>query len=236
MFNFFTVEVVNAPGAPPNPAALLAAIEIFYSDGSTQTIVSDNSWLAKAQAASIWTHAFQLGTANTAPWHTPTLPAPAPPLSLANSQWIWTDEPVSGAEGIKPTGSRAFRKVITLPKPATSGTIIISTDNEYTLSINGHNIGTHADWTHAQTYLFNFNIPTVHIIVAVEATNFELEAGVVAALQLKAGCLTFNYHTDNTWQYNIGGIWSSAVDEGLYPVTAPWNTITITPPGPTITI
>ena len=237
MVNVFTAEVVNAPGGLPNPAALLAAIEIFYSDGSTKTIVSDSSWLAKAKTASKWTPAFQLGAANSPPWHTPSLPAPPAPLSLANSQWIWTDEPVSGAEGSKPIGTRAFRKDITIPGnvPVTGGTIIISTDNEYTLYINGKLIGTHADWTVAQSWSFNL-IPTHHIVVAVEATNTGGPAGVIVALELNAGCFTFDYVTDSTWKYDLGvphdfqspsyddARWPNAVDEGLYGV-APWGDI-----------
>ncbi|KAF8343239.1 hypothetical protein F5887DRAFT_342249 [Amanita rubescens] len=234
--NVFTAQVVNAPGGPPNPAALLAAIEVFYSDGTTKTIVTDRTWLAMKHGAGIWTHAHELGNANTPPWHTPTLPPPPAPLSLANSQWIWTKEPVSGAGGSKPIGSRAFRKDIALPGNvrATGGTIVISTDNAYTLYINGQLIGSHADWTHAQTYSFHLTPPTHNIVVAINATNFGGPAGVIAAVELNAGCANFVYVTDRTWKYNlhvhphfqtgndIG--WPFAVQEGLYGV-APWGAI-----------
>ncbi|KAF8314649.1 hypothetical protein F5887DRAFT_1089767 [Amanita rubescens] len=236
--NVFTAQVVNAPGGPPNPAALLAAIEVFYSDGSTKTIASDSSWLAMKRGAKTWTHAHELGTANTPPWHTPTLLAPLPALSLTQSQWIWTNEAVSGAGGNKPIGSRAFRKDITISGnvPATGGTIIISTDNEYTLYINGKVIGTHADWTHAQIYSFHLTPPTRNIVVAVNATNFGGPAGVIAALELNSGCSTEVYVTDRSWKYDLhfphnfqspsynDVHWPNAVPEGLYGVP-PWGNV-----------
>ena len=243
--NVFTAQVVNGPGGDPNPAALLAAIEIFYSDGTTETIVSDNSWLAMNEAGGSWNLAYELGAANAPPWHIPTLPPPSPPLSLTNSQWIWTNEPVGGPEGIKPAGSRTFGKDITIPVPVTNGMITISTDNEYALYINDHYIGSNTGWPAAQTYPFELNNPTGHIIVAINATNFDSQAGVIAALELNAGCLTSSYVTDNTWKYNLDvppgfpiintTSWPYAVNEGLYPV-APWGNITISAPVPTITI
>ncbi|KAF8325690.1 hypothetical protein F5887DRAFT_1201474 [Amanita rubescens] len=247
LHNVFAAQVVNAPGAPPNPAALLAAVEVFYSDGSTKTIVSDRSWLAHRGPSPgfqspiyndhSWTRAVELGTANTLPWHTPSLPGPPPPPTLAKSEWIWTNE-ISGPGGNAPAGSRAFRKDITIPGilPATGGTIVISTDNQYTLYINGQLIGTHADWTHSQTYPFTLTIPTQHIVVAVAATNFAGPAGVIAALQLNAGCSNFVYVTDSSWKYNLAvpsgfqlasyndASWPHAVQEGLDGVS-PWGTI-----------
>ncbi|KAF8336206.1 hypothetical protein F5887DRAFT_1247589 [Amanita rubescens] len=249
-YNVFAAEVVNAPGGAINPAALLAAIEIFYSDGSTKTIVSDSSWRANGASPGFqslfyndfsWTHAYKLGTANTAPWHTPSLPPAPSSLSLANSQWIWTNE-ISGPGGSAPVGNRTFRQDIVIPGnvPVTGGTIIISTDNEYTLYINGQQIGTHADWTVAQRYTFTLGSPTRHVVVAVNAENTGGPAGVIAALELNAAirsCSTyFVYVTDNTWKYNLGvpagfqspgyndGSWPNAIQQGLYGV-APWGKI-----------
>ncbi|KIJ34430.1 hypothetical protein M422DRAFT_92931, partial [Sphaerobolus stellatus SS14] len=42
-YNVFAVKATNDFDAP-NPAGVLAAIEIIYTDGSTETIVSDSSW------------------------------------------------------------------------------------------------------------------------------------------------------------------------------------------------
>ena len=212
--------------------------------------MSDSSWLANGDSPGFqnpfyddrsWTHAYELGTSNTSPWHTPSLPGPPSSLSLANSQWIWTNE-ISGPGGVAPVGNRAFRQDITIPGnvPATGGTIIISTDNEYTLYINGQQIGTHADWTVAQRYTFTLGSPTRNIVVAVNADNTGGPAGVIAALELNlevGSCSAYSvYVTDNSWKYNLGvpagfqnpsyndGSWPSAVEQGLYGVS-PWGDI-----------
>ncbi|KAF8348019.1 hypothetical protein F5887DRAFT_674775 [Amanita rubescens] len=249
-YNVFAAQVINGPGGAINPAALLAAIEIFYSDGKTKTIVSDSSWRANGASPGFqslfyddlfWTHAYKLGTANSAPWHTPSLPDPGSSLSLANSQWIWTNE-TSGPGGNAPAGNRTFRQDITIPGdvPATGGTIIISTDDEYTLYIDGQQIGTHAGWTVAQRYTFTLGSPTRHIVIAVNAENIGGPAGVIAAVEFNVAigsCSTyFVYVTDNTWKYDFcvpAGFqdpdyndcnWPNAVQQGLYGV-APWGKI-----------
>ena len=85
--------------------------------------------------------------------------------------------------------------------PATGGTIIISTDNEYTLYINGQQIGTRADWTVALRYTFTLGSPTHDIALAVNADNTGGPAGVIATLELNVACSTyFVYVTDNTWK------------------------------------
>ncbi|KAF8325497.1 hypothetical protein F5887DRAFT_1165092 [Amanita rubescens] len=206
-YNVFAAEIVNAlPDGPVNPAALLAAIEIFYSDGSTKTIL-------------VYCYT----------------------LSLANSQWFWTNE-ISGPGGVAPVGNRTFRQDIVVPGnvPATGGTIIISADNAYTLYINGQQIGTYADWTVAQRYTFTLGSPTQNIVVAVNAENTGGPAGVIAVLELNVGvrsCSGYSvYVTDSSWKYNLGvpagfqspsyndGGWPNAVEEGLYGV-APWGNI-----------
>ncbi|KAF8336205.1 hypothetical protein F5887DRAFT_577257 [Amanita rubescens] len=195
-YNVFAVEVVSAhePPGSINPAALIAAIEVTFTDGSTQTIVSDDTWLANNSTSgfesifyddSSWPTAYELATADTSPWNTPASPPSPSSLSLASSQWIWTDE-ISGPGGDAPVGNRTFRKDISIAGrvPATGGTIIISTDNAYTLYINGQEIGSYDNWEIAQSWTFTLDTPSRNIIVAVNAENMGGPAGVIAALDL----------------------------------------------------
>ena len=229
---------------------MIAAIEVTFTDGSTQTIVSDDTWLANNATSgfesifyddSSWPTAYELATADTSPWNTPASPPPPSSLSLASSQWIWTDE-ISGPGGDAPVGNRTFRKDISIAGkvPATGGTIIISTDNVYTLYINGQEIGSYDNWEIAQSWTFTLDTPSRNIVVAVNAENTGGPAGVIAALDLTVAigsCSTYvNYVTDSSWVYNLtvpAGFqysnfsdsgWPNAVEEGLWGV-GPWGEI-----------
>lgn len=82
------VTGVNHHGTP-NPAGLLAAIEITYSDGSKQTVVSNTAWKALNSSDiptgydqfsyddSLWLNADTEGAYGSFPWGTITLPLDA---------------------------------------------------------------------------------------------------------------------------------------------------------------
>ena len=231
---------------------MIAAIEVTFTDGSTQTIISDDTWVANNATSgfesinyddSSWPTAYELAAANASPWHTPASPPSPSSLSLASSQWIWTDE-ISGPGGAAPVGNRAFRKDISIPGnvPATGGTIVISTDNAYTLYINGQEIGSSNNWQIAQRWTFTLGTPSRDILVAVNADNTGGAAGVIVALDLTVAtgsCSAYvNYVTDSSWVYSLtvpAGFqysnfsdsgWPNAEEEGLWGV-GPWGHISI---------
>ncbi|KAK0438603.1 hypothetical protein EV421DRAFT_1906527 [Armillaria borealis] len=127
--NVFAIAVNNTGGA----AGLIAAIRVDYSDGITQTIVTDTTWKTiKATPPGGWTSpsfndsdwmaaSSERPTENT-PWGMPALPSA---MSMTGVSWIRTNE--ASAAGVDPLGHRPF--------------LVISADDEYTLYVNDNNIG-----------------------------------------------------------------------------------------------
>ena len=245
--NVFAVEIENEP--PTSPAALICAIQVTYTDGTTQTIVSDDSWLANDAVPgfqnpeyddTLWPYAVVLGNANSSPWQTPTLRPPASALTLSSSNWIWTNE-VTSPGGNAPIGHRAFRKNIRLPDGglATRGTIVIDADNGYTLYINGNEIGQGGDWEQAQRWAFTLDYPTGDIVIAVDGVNTGGPAGLIATIALNVAICDSTYSlyvTDNSWKYGLivpanfeqpfydDSDWPNAIVEGPYGMS-PWGNV-----------
>ncbi|KAJ7430498.1 hypothetical protein B0H11DRAFT_2263314 [Mycena galericulata] len=232
--NVFSVLATNgAIGAPSNanPAGLLAAINILYSDGSNETLLSNNTWLVSGTVPSDFplpADLSEFGAAEVAikygggPWGTGvTLAAPSA-LNLTGSSWIWS---TSDASANAPVGTIGFRKTIVAPsnKVATSAAVLLSVDNSFQLYVNGQYIGsppfdpnTPAEvpvWQFAQ----RFTVPLTPSsnIFTVFATNFPPQAGgtstgagLVAAIQVTYTDGTSDITgTDVTW---LTGAFTSA--------------------------
>ncbi len=246
--NVFAVEVHNRI---QSPAALISAIQVTYTDTTTETIVTDSTWRANGPTPGFqapgysdagWLSAVVLGNANSPPWITPsTPPTSGSSLTISNSYWIWTNE-VTSPTSNAPAGHRAFRKTINLPigQLASTGTIVIDADNAYTLYINGNLIGSSGDWEVAQRWTFTLDSPTDNIVIAVDATNtIPSPAGLIAAIALDVEscyCSTYDtYITDSSWKYSLtvppgfqqpfynDADWPNAFVEGTYGVQ-PWGT------------
>ena len=257
--NVFAVEGQNAPSTGPsnvgNAAGVISAIKIRYTDGFTDTIVTDAEWHAISGAVpgfqqvafddSAWPAAFVEGPiGTTAPWNTigvtipPATDNPGPDLTSAS--WIWTNE-VSG--GNAPAGGRAFLKTVTLPGGQLADSIVIdiTTDNQYTLYINGLVVGSGTDFHTAQRYEVNF-IPSNTVMIAVWGFNSEGPAGLIAAAEIRGcgcGCGANAFVvTDATWSFNTtaptnfinpgfdNSGWPAAVVEGAYGIS-PWGRVPI---------
>ncbi|KAJ6620268.1 hypothetical protein B0H10DRAFT_2432905 [Mycena sp. CBHHK59/15] len=243
--NVFAVTAVNGATAP-NLAGLLAAIQITYSDGTTSKIVSDTTW----RASPCWMPATAEGAYGVGPWGQIAIPSDPPTLSLTNANWIWTNEVVNGKA---PPGSHAFRRTYTPPAglTATSATIIMVADNEYSLYVNGVLVGSGTDFHVAQRYTVNL-APAPNVVFAVYATNTATvnnPAGLLAAIEINSAadcnCTAGAFLiTDGSWKYNTGtpagfqlpgyddSAWPNAFGEGAEGV-APWGTTTVvSAPGP----
>ncbi|KAJ7221737.1 lectin [Mycena pura] len=252
--NVFAVTATNA-ATTPNPAGLLATIQITYSDGTTSTIVSDSTWRFSVTVPngyeqlsfddSSWKAAIPEGAYGVSPWGQIAIPSTPPVLSLTNSAWIWTNEV---ANGVAPPGSRAFRRTYTpaTGQVATTATIIIVADNGYTLYVNGAKIGSGTDFHVAQTYTVNLS-PAPNVVFAVSATNADVvknPAGLLVAIEIntaECNCTSGAFiTTDAGWKSNTGvpagfelpgfddSSWSAATVEGPYGM-APWGNVTATP-------
>ncbi|PFH49028.1 carbohydrate-binding module family 67 protein [Amanita thiersii Skay4041] len=245
--NVFAVRGTNE-AAGNNPAGVLAAIQVSYADGSSERIVTDTNWRAHTDTPgferpnfddSRWRRAVVQKNAGDAPYGNIPLPPSQPPLTIASSNWIWTNE-VDGA-GNAPVGARAFRKTVRIPGGARvrSGTIIISTDNEYTLFVNGRRVGSGNNWQVAQRWVFDLP-PVDRVEIAVYARNLGGPAGVIAAARFDTagnGCSnSVTFYSDGSWKANRGtppgferfgyddSRWPAATVEGPYG-RPPWGRI-----------
>jgi hypothetical protein len=217
-WNIFAVSASNTNSAPG--AGLIATIQIGYTDGTTEMVLSDAMWKTLNGAAPPTN--FQLPSFSTAswtaatvhqlgPWTTISVPPPRrpTPLGLASAKWIWTNEPT--VAGTPRTGPRVFRKTIMLPDGATAGSarILIAADDDYKLFVQGT---VRQQRTTAFSPAFNLVVdlcPSSQVSIVVVATNAGGPAGLLVAVQLSstdcvcgsAGCPAIV--TDNTWKYSL---------------------------------
>ncbi|KAF7353592.1 hypothetical protein MVEN_01043500 [Mycena venus] len=192
-FNVFAVNA-RTNGAD---GAMLAAIRVTYSDNTTDIIVSDATWRVKGLPPAsfeqlsfddtTWPAGTVVGAAGDAPWGPLFIASNPPVLALTRAQWVWTD--VVPTTGLLPAGSRAFRRTF-VPAPnqtPMTANILIAADNEYTLYVNGVQIGSAANAKVAQHYVVDFQPTTSEIVLAVLATNTGTatsRAGVIAFMEV----------------------------------------------------
>ncbi|KAF9477968.1 hypothetical protein BDN70DRAFT_787867, partial [Pholiota conissans] len=247
--NVFAIEGQNT-ATVPNPAGALAAIQVRYTDGFTETIVTDTDWHGVTgvpagfqQVAfddSNWPAAFDQGPwPTTAPWSNrvaipPTTSDPGPNLKAAT--WIWSTQ---GANANAAIGFVSFRKVVTLPAGQFADTITmdIVADNGYTLYINGLEVGSGTNFNFAQRYQVNFT-PSNVVTIAVVGANTGgpaalLASGAISGCTCGCGANAF-VSTDSTWKDTAGvpagfiapgfddSAWSAAIVQGPYGM-APWG-------------
>ncbi|KAK0441865.1 lectin [Armillaria borealis] len=194
-----TVIAVNGTNTG-GPAGLIATVLVDYTDGTTETFVTDESWKTLKSAPpsgfanpslddSAWIAAVTQGKdgGQTA------LP---PALDITQSNWIWTNE--TNSAGNAPVVHRAFRKTVTSPygKEAVCAKVVIAVNNTYTLYANGLSLGSGTDFHAAQAY---FNV------FAVDGENTGGPAGVIATiLMVYNDGTSVSYVTDTTWKTFTG--------------------------------
>ncbi|KAJ7031930.1 hypothetical protein C8F04DRAFT_1108645 [Mycena alexandri] len=151
--NTFSVLAVNQanPGAPP--PGLVAAIQVEYSDGSNEPLLSNGSWAVSSVIPSDFPVPGPADTANfvfatvigpfgSAPWgNSSSIPAYIRPSGiLLGSTWIWS---TSTAITSAPAGIVGFRRTIITPtgKNAQTASVLITADDIFALWLNGQYIG-----------------------------------------------------------------------------------------------
>ncbi|KAG6826681.1 hypothetical protein H0H92_014877 [Tricholoma furcatifolium] len=191
-----------------------------------------------------WDTAFVEGPyPSTAPWDSYTISIPPadqnPGPSLHSAKWIWTNELTAPGSSV-PVGARAFRKTINMPDGglAVQVHVLIATDNEFTLYINGLLVGSGSSYTTANRYLVDFP-PTSTVTIAVYAVNTDGPAGVIGAFELITCECSNNVYgfTDESWRFNLrtpagfiepgynDAAWDLAVTEGGFGAS-PWGPTT----------
>ncbi|KAK0492241.1 lectin [Armillaria luteobubalina] len=199
--NVFAISVGNYGG----PAGLIATILVDYADGTTETLVTDNTWktlkapppdgwTSPSYNDSDWTPTVSEGpTANTF-WKSPILPRA---LNMTGVPWVQTNESVSSgsADGLR---HRPFRKTITSPY----GKFAVCGKDSYSLYVNGQNIGSGSDWTKMQAY----SIPELGLcsnVIAVDGASTQANGKVSLAA---SALIAYNdgtsevYLTDGSWK------------------------------------
>ncbi|KAL0960494.1 hypothetical protein HGRIS_005532 [Hohenbuehelia grisea] len=246
--NVFAFAGINVP--PGGPAGFVAKILVHYSDGSTDSIGTDETWrtLPRDTSALSWTSPnfddsawgrakSQGPTANGASlWGAPKLP---PALSLADARWIWTSD-VNVGDATAPVGTRFFRTThnVNGTKRAVCATAVIDADDEYTLWVNGVIVGSNNNFQAAKAY----HIPSLSgqtNTFAVNASSVGGPAGVIAKILLVFDDGTTEALVTGTgWKasatapvgfekpaFDVSG-WAAATDVGAFG-RSPWGQLAI---------
>ncbi|KAJ7057952.1 hypothetical protein C8F01DRAFT_1371413 [Mycena amicta] len=144
--NTFSVLAVNQNQQNGPKPALLAAIQIQYSDNSNSLLVSDASWLVSANIPSDFpsssSSSFQPATVvetfgSGSLSSSISVPAPPAPPTYSPTR-IWS---TANANSDAPKGTVGFRKTFSAASGASSVTVFIVCDNSFTLYVNGIYIG-----------------------------------------------------------------------------------------------
>ncbi|KAK0185507.1 hypothetical protein F5146DRAFT_1070425 [Armillaria mellea] len=127
--------------------------------------------------------------------------AVAPTLDFSASTWIWTGEQ-SGNAGTAPVGVRPFRKAI--PSSSTKcpvcATIIIASDDLYSIVVNGNPIGAGNGYQSSAVYTTGLE-PEGHNVFAIAVNNTGGPAGLIATILVDySDGTTETIVTDTTWK------------------------------------
>ncbi|KAK0460128.1 lectin [Desarmillaria tabescens] len=244
--NVFAIAVNNTIGLA---GPLIATILVDYTDGTTETIVTDTTWKTLQTVPpsgwtspsfddSRWTAAVAKLPGTQTPWGTPFVLPSA--INMTDAHWIWTNE--TDSNGHDPVGHRAFRDTITSPygKAAVCGKVVIGADNNYTLFVNGNNIGHGGNWHSMEAYSIPNLDPDVNVF-AVDGENAPpvSPAGVIAGILIAYNDgSSETFYTDKTWKTVTGlpdgfeevglddSAWSDASEYGTF-LNAHWKNVTV---------
>ncbi|KAJ6585172.1 hypothetical protein B0H19DRAFT_1108612 [Mycena capillaripes] len=215
--NTFAILAVNDnnPGAPA--PGLLAAIQVLYSDGSTQLIVSDATWEVSPiiptnfpqfspSDLTPFLSATVLGSFSSGPGNSLSVTSSNPNSLLpimTGSTWIWS---TVNASTDAPAATVGFRKTIATPsgKTAQSAQILVAVDNGFTLYVNGVYIGQPPlppDFHYPQ--LFTTDLNAASNVFTVFGVNNDGPAGIAVSIttQYSDGSSSAAVGTDTSWLY-----------------------------------
>ncbi|KAJ8700571.1 hypothetical protein PTI98_003585 [Pleurotus ostreatus] len=239
-WNLFAVAGQNT--IANSPAGVMATILIHYTDGTSATFITDESWRTLEAAPptnfqlastddSSWAFAAIQGTFENSVWGQPTLP---PVLPLSGSKWIWTSNTANTGAAV---ASCAFRKTINqCAKVAVCATVLIFADDHYTLYVNGASVGSGSFAGGAAiAYTIPNLLPTLNTF-AINATNDVGSAGLVATILVTyQDGSNETVVTDGSWKATLtvpqgfesptfdDSDWPNANVVGAYGI-APWGT------------
>lgn len=224
--NLFAIRATNLAdvnNGGNSPAGLIAAIQITYTDGSSDIIVSDTTWKATSTipsnfqspstSDSSWPNAVVQASYGQGPWGSsvtfPGTPTTVADPTFTSANWIWSSETASPSAPAQP---RAFRKTFTAPSGKTlqSAKIVITVDDLFTLYVNGNNVGAAPDetdvWKSGQR--FTVSLSGSSVVFAVLGTNRpdatsggDSPAGLLASILIVfTDGTTTTINSDTSWK------------------------------------
>ncbi len=157
--------------------------------------------------------------------------------------WIWYDEGGNPAKSA-PAGTRYFRKTFEINRPVDNpideAQLDIVADDEYTVWINGTEVGSGNDWKRVKRFDVKKHLVHGKNVIAVEAKNAqEGPAGLLVRLgYVPNGQSKLAVMSDHTWKVSKtvaagwqepdfdDSAWSGVKQLGSYSRTGPWQNLT----------
>jgi putative membrane-bound dehydrogenase-like protein len=129
------------------------------------------------------------------------------------AKWLWDSSPNATASN----APRHFRRIIELPAAPKRAIIQLTADNQYTLSMNGKELGKDGNWNAAERL-------ALPLVAGTNTINCEVRnqggaAGFIASIEIDGKAIPSDPH----WQVSLDGkTWSSATVLGAASM-GPWN-------------
>jgi alpha-L-rhamnosidase len=232
---------------------------------SQQVFWTARVWDARTDKPSEWAKPATWTMALLSPvdWHARWMgfAPPAPPSPMAGAKWVWYAEPSwDKAHPVDaPPGGRLLWRSFDLPAgaPVRAARLMISVDNESTITLNDRPVGVTTDWRSVGEFdvapLLKVGGTNVLRVLATNGANKPNAAGVLASLTIERGDgMTQRITTDEQWQASVADdakssttkstrTTSSASAPSSAPVASPvrvlgdwgmgpWNRLAETPP------
>jgi len=119
--------------------------------------------------------------------------------NTTTARWIWYPE--GDPRASSPVESRWFRRTFTLSRVPDSAWLWVAADNEYTVFLNGENLGEGKDFTEPGVYDLTGKLATGRNVLGVEARNSGGPAGLLAQVTMfDRGGETESVFSDGTWK------------------------------------
>ncbi|MCA9269507.1 MAG: hypothetical protein KDA41_13595, partial [Planctomycetales bacterium] len=154
------------------------------------------------------------------------------PLLGAEPQWIWTS---AAARADAPAGAAYFRTAFTL-NSVRAAQVEATCDNQFNLYVNGALALSGDNWQQTKSADISKHLKAGRNVIAVEATNSDGPAGLVARIVVKeTGGVPVDASTSDKWKFSLkpeqgwrdaafdDSAWASAHALGPIGKTAPWN-------------
>ena len=127
--------------------------------------------------------------------------APTTASILQSGKWIWTYAQIASA----PAGEKAFfRRQFSLPEGFKSAAVVITCDNEYSVSVNGAPVGADKNWPTVETYDITASVRAGQNTIDVAARNAGSSPNAAALYAeiviLPSSAEPIQIGTDDSWQ------------------------------------